>query len=80
MSEDTMHPDQRIPVARHPGPDDLRWPLVLGTVLVLYGSLMVALQLLRIFWVAQIFLSFAEAGSLVFLAITPPILGGIVLD
>ena len=81
MSEDTMHPDQRIPVARHPGPDDLRWPLVLGTVLVLYGSLMVALQLLRIFWVAQIFLSFAgnPPGSLVFLAIFTPILGGIVL-
>jgi hypothetical protein len=53
----------------------------LGTILVLYGSLMVALQLLRIFWVAQIFLGFAgnPPGALVFLTIFLPILGGIFL-
>ena len=81
MIEDAMQEDERTTVAGGPGPEDLRWPLVLGTVLVLYGSLMVALQLLRIFWVAQIFLGFAgnPPGLLVFIAIFTPILGGIFL-
>ena len=81
MTRDAIHSDQRSDATTHLGPDDLRWPLVLGITLVLYGSLMAALQLLRIFWVAQIFLSFAgnPPGPLVFLAIFTPILGGIVL-
>ena len=81
MIEDGMQEDARDAVAPGPGPEDLRWPLVLGTVLVLYGSLTVALQLLRIFWVAQIFLGFAgnPPGPLVFIAIFTPIFGGILL-
>ena len=81
MIEDATQKDERTAVAGGPGPEDLRWPLVLGTILVLYGSLMVALQLLRIFWVAQIFLGFAgnPPGPLVFLTIFLPILGGILL-
>ena len=81
MIEDAMQEDERAAPAGGPGPEDLRWPLVLGTVLVLYGSLMVALQLLRIFWVAQIFLGFAgnPPGPLVFTAIFTPIIGGIFL-
>ena len=81
MIEDAMQEDERDAVAAGPGPEDLRWPLVLGTVLVLYGSLTVALQLLRIFWVAQIFLGFAgnPPGPLVFIAIFTPIFGGILL-
>lgn len=81
MTKDAMQEDERTAVPGGPGPEDLRWPLVLGTVLVLYGSLMVALQLLRIFWVAQIFLGFAgnPPGPLVFIAIFTPIFGGIFL-
>ena len=81
MTDEAMQNDGRSQGANAPGPDDLRWPLALGTVLVLYGSLMVALQLLRIFWVAQIFLGFAgnPPGPLVFVAILTPIAGGILL-
>jgi hypothetical protein len=81
MTEEAFQEDEHVVVATGPGPDDLRWPLVLGTVLVLYGSLMVALQLLRIFWVAQIFLGFAgnPPGPMVFLTIFLPVAGGIFL-
>ena len=81
MTEDGIHADEHADFTGGPGPDDLRWPLILGTVLVLYGSLMVALQLLRVFWVAQVFLGFAgnPPGPLVFLTIFLPIIGGIFL-
>ncbi len=81
MTEDGIHADEPADFTGGPGPDDLRWPLILGTVLVLYGSLMVALQLLRVFWVAQVFLGFAgnPPGPLVFLTIFLPIIGGIFL-
>jgi hypothetical protein len=81
MSEEMSQEEVPFTPMPGPGPEDLRWPLVLGTILVLYGSLMVALQLLRIFWVAQIFLGFAgnPPGALVFLTIFLPILGGIFL-